>query len=122
VRPKNYLASKEALASKFFLDLNEMVEPFRYIDGRYERANGLIRCLNKRAERPDWSKRHGETPRPMIIEPCYRIGEPQQARVTKPKEWEDCFFPGEEREEFVVRCTACKSNNVEILQLNKGGE
>ena len=122
VRPKNYLASEESIASKWFLDLNEMVEPFHWISGDYETANGLIRCHNEHEESTDWQKYHSMSREerdknpPKKIAPCLRYGDPTQARVTKPEEWDE--FTREDRGEFVVRCASCKSDNVEILVLN----
>jgi hypothetical protein len=95
-----------------------MVEPFRYLDYRHEHADGVIVCRNEYAERADWQKYHAnrkdypDSP-PTKIEPCFYFGDPQQARVTKPEEWDEF----EDSKPFVVMCRGCKTDNVEILEL-----
>lgn len=124
VRPENYRASEEEQASDWYRDGHEMVEPFRYLDYRYEHADGVIECHNEHAERPDWKAYHAnrdkypEAP-PTLIEPCFYFGDPQQARVTEPEEWAESFFGEKEPEPFVIRCRGCKSDNVTVRNLTR---
>lgn len=100
----------------------ELVEPFQWLGDGHDIADGLIVCRNERMERPNWNlyhelKRHGESP-PIKIEPCFYFGEPHQARVTKPEEWDE--FERGDRGEFVIRCSGCKSVEVEVVPLAHG--
>lgn len=127
VRPKHFEISPEDLVNPemahwFNEDSGaELVEPFRLSYG-LETADGLVRCHNEYAERPNWKLYHEMKERPdsppTKVEPCFRFGDLQQARITKPKEWDE--FERPERGEFVVRCQSCKSDNVEIVPLTSG--
>lgn len=119
VRPKNY-RDPALVIEKDWGDHNEMVEPLHYLDYRYEVADGVIVCRNETQEHPNWKLFHekkmgrDEDP-PTMIEPCFRFDEPQQARITKPEEWDE--FDSEEKGEFVVKCRSCKTTDVEIVPL-----
>ena len=117
-RPKGY-RDKPGVEPQWS-DINEMVEPFRYLDYKHGHADGVIVCHNEYAKRPDWRAFHANRDKfeepPTKIEPCFYYGDMQQARVTEPEEWAEEFY-GEEPQPFVVRCRGCKTDNVEILDL-----
>jgi hypothetical protein len=124
VRPKNYRDDPEALRGGWG-DQREMVEPLHYLSYDFGNADGVIVCHNEYAKRPNWKLYHelkmdrDEAP-PILVEPCFYFGEPQQARVTKPEEWDEMTNQREENGDpkpFVVRCSSCKSDNIEILDL-----
>lgn len=125
VRPKNYRDPKDEIVEGWG-DHREMVEPFRYLDYRSGHANGVIVCRNEADERTDWGRYHAmrsdgtldEDNPPTETKPCFYFGEPQQARVTKPDDWEESYFD-EKPEPFVVRCRGCKSPDVEIVPLTR---
>jgi hypothetical protein len=124
VRPKNYRDSERTIAEGWG-DHNELAEPFRHISYDLGTADGVIICRNENEERPDWKAFHAfpredrpEEP-PTKIEPCFYFGKPEQARVTKPRDW-DWAEPREDSEPFVVRCRGCKTDNVEIVKLTEG--
>jgi hypothetical protein len=125
VRPKNYRDSPELIARAADPndwvrgDHNELVEPFRYLDYKFETADGVIFCQNETAERPDWQAYHANRDKfeepPVLIEPCFYFNEPQQARVNKPRDWDEM-----EDEPFEIRCRSCKTTNVKVVELTPG--
>lgn len=107
-------------------DYWELVEPFHYLDYDLGEADGLVICHNEHEERPNWNLYHelrekGDAPEvtPTKVEPCFYYGQKQQARVTKPEEWDDRvrYEDDGKPDEFYVRCPSCKSDNVEIVEL-----
>ena len=131
VRPKNYRASKEDLAADYYSDSIEMVEPFRETRitlpgetyGHYVRNDGIAICRNEQHERPDWAHYHANREDldgpPMVIEPCFVFGEPQQTRVG---DVDSSLFrddPEGTMVEVTPTCRFCKSKDMEIVALTK---
>ena len=129
VRPKNYrdsqkLIDRAANADDWATgDHQEMVEPFKWLDEELETADGVVICLNETVERPNWKLFHelkmkrGEVP-PTKIEPCSYFGRPNQARVSKPEDWDEWNETGQP---YAVRCRGCKSDKVVIVGLTHVG-
>lgn len=130
VRPKHFEIDPKDLvdpemANYFNEDSGaEIVEPFHYISYGRGQADGLVRCHNEFEEQPDWKAYHADREAypndpPTKIVPCYRFGDLQQARVTKPEDWDERTMD-DENEPFMIRCRACKSDNVEVVLLTSG--
>lgn len=109
--------------SEDWKDYRELVEPFYYLDYQYETADGLIVCHNETHETADWPRYHeqrqagtlDEDNPPTKIEPCFYFGEPRQARVSKPDDWDEM----EPDTPFKIFCRGCKSTKVEVLTLER---
>jgi len=129
VRPKNYRDTNEEAVSRGWGDHHELVEPFRYTTYDLGVADGVILCHNEYEERTDWEKYHAQRKagvpedlnKPTKIEPCFYFGQPQQARVTKPDDWDEetAYMNDGVPKPFVIQCKGCKSDNVEIVPLTK---
>jgi hypothetical protein len=112
VRPKSYESYEE------------LVEPFRWLNGRYDHADGLVICRNKSYEVPDWDVRRAASllanPEAMKEIDCFFANRVEQARVTEPEEWGEDLY-GEGIKPFKVVCTGCNSaEHLEILTLSTG--
>jgi hypothetical protein len=91
-----------------FKSYKELVEPLRHLSYELEHADGLIVCHNTKDRRHDGVER-----------PCFRFGEVQQARITKPDEWDEMAEDGfrDVSLPFKVRCLCCRSTEVEVIEV-----